>query len=951
MTGKKWSHFILLCMIGILLLNQAAAQQLAFPDAEGFGRFATGGRKGEVYHVTNLNDSGAGSLRDAVSKSNRIVVFDVGGIIHIKSRIVVSGNVYIAGQTAPGGGITVYGNGMAFNASNNITRYIRIRMGKNGDSGKDALSISSGQNKIFDHVSISWGRDGTLDVNGSGIDNLTFQDCIISQGINSSNHSTGGLLQSGKWSMIRSLYHSNKTRNPKARGQHEFINSVLYNWREHGYIMGDTEGKSECNLIGNYFIYGPSSNSNTHITGTTSAFHVYAHDNWIDSNKDGVLNGSRLTNYKTATVVNAPFSHPGVNNVMSAQNALQHVIDHVGASLVRDAVDEMLIRQLLSYGKEGRIVNTEDDNGIPNNVGTVANGRAPLDTDKDGMPDEWEIARGLNPFAADDKGDDDNDGYTNIEEYLSCLVGEGDCSPATGGPATLTKQGSGSSSQTLEVGQLIQGFSFAWTHASTVTVSGLPAGITASVNNTAKTVTFSGAPSQGGVFAYTITTVGGNPNTSAGGTFTVAFSQPAVITKHGGGSSSQTLEVGQAIQGFYFAWEHATTVTVTGLPAGINAVVNNTARTVTFSGASSQSGIFTYLIATQGGKVNATREGTFTVAFNQPAAIIKYGGGSSSQTIETDEEIQGFYFGWENAVTVAVAGLPAGISAVVNNTARTVTFSGAPAQSGTYTYTITTQGGNPDTMREGGFIVNDKVPVDCYGVREGLAYLDACGVCVGGITGFEECSSDMEAEEACEVEGILLEDRNEGFSGLGYVNTTNASGAYASWVLHSSASGSYTITFRFANGGDNLYRDARILVNGEDKGTLIFPPTGVWTSWANASIVLSLSSGIQELRLEALTEGGLANLDLLYFSEGLQASGCVITGFADKTDTGTGHVYPNPTSGIVHITSIPGFWRLTDSFGVELQSGSGEATIDLSAYPSGVYHLLTGDRSWKLIRQ
>ena len=245
------------------------AQQLAFPTAQGFGRFASGGRGGTVYHVTNLNDAGAGSLRDAVSQSNRIVVFDVGGIINIVERIVVSGNVYIAGQTAPGGGITVYGNGMAYNASNNITRYIRVRMGKNGDNGKDALSISSGSNKIFDNVSISWGRDGTLDVNGTDIDNLTFQDCIISQGINISNHSTGGLLQDGRWSMIRSLYHSNKTRNPKARGIHEFVNSVLYNWREHGYIMGDTEGESQCNLVGNHFIYGPSSNSNTHITGTT----------------------------------------------------------------------------------------------------------------------------------------------------------------------------------------------------------------------------------------------------------------------------------------------------------------------------------------------------------------------------------------------------------------------------------------------------------------------------------------------------------------------------------------------------------------------------------------------------------------------------------------------------------------------------------------------------------
>ena len=407
-----------------------AGPPMAFPTAEGYGRWTSGGRGGDVVHVTNLNDSGPGSFRDAVSEPDRIVVFDVGGIINISTRIVIHRNIYVAGQTAPGGGITIYGNGIAFNgdSGNNIIRYIRIRMGKNGDSGKDAVGISEGQDYIFDNVSISWGRDGTLDVNGSGVDNLTFQDTIIGQGINNSNHSTGGLMQSGKWSVIRSLYIDNKTRNPKARGSHEFINSVLYNWAEHGYIMGDTAGVSECNLVGNYFIYGPSSNSNSHITGTTPTFNVYAADNWIDSNKNGTLDGSLLSDYKTATVVDTPFDHPaGVTEKMSTHEALAYVIDNVGASIVRDAVDELLISQLLSYGAEGQIIDTEDDNGISGNVGTVSGGTVPQDTDQDGMPDAWEIARGLDPNVPDDKGDDDEDGYTNIEEYLSCLVSEGDC--------------------------------------------------------------------------------------------------------------------------------------------------------------------------------------------------------------------------------------------------------------------------------------------------------------------------------------------------------------------------------------------------------------------------------------------------------------------------------------------------------------------------------------------
>ncbi len=403
---------------------------LAFPGAEGFGRLTSGGRGGEVYHVTNLNDSGPGSFRDAVSQAGRIVVFDLSGIIHITDRIVVKKDIYVAGQSAPGGGITIYGNGLAFNgdSGNNIIRYLRIRMGKNGDSGKDAVAISENQDYIFDHVSISWGRDGTLDVNGSGVDNLTFQDTIISQGINNSNHSTGGLMQSGKWSVIRSLYIDNKTRNPKARGSHEFINSVLYNWGTNGYIMGDTEGLSECNLVGNYFIYGPSSDGASHINRTTPSFHVFAQDNWVDFDKNGVLDGSPLSNFKTASVETNPFDHPaGVEDKLSAQDAVEHVIAHAGASLVRDAVDELLISQLRSFGSQGQIVNTEDDNLIANNVGNVESAAAALDTDQDGMPDAWETARGLNPNQADDSSDDDNDGYTNIEEYLSCLVGEGGC--------------------------------------------------------------------------------------------------------------------------------------------------------------------------------------------------------------------------------------------------------------------------------------------------------------------------------------------------------------------------------------------------------------------------------------------------------------------------------------------------------------------------------------------
>src|SRR5262245_58141789 len=177
----------------------------AFPGAAGFGANARGGRGGSVYTVNNLNDSGPGSFRDAGSQPNRYVVFAVGGVIRINSRIQVAPNLTIAGQTAPGEGITIYGNGLSFsNANNTITRYLRVRMGVVGDSGVDAVTIAQGDNMIFDHVSVSWGRDETFSISGTP-SNITVQDSIIAQGLFS--HSAGGLMEtSGGVSIIRCLY-------------------------------------------------------------------------------------------------------------------------------------------------------------------------------------------------------------------------------------------------------------------------------------------------------------------------------------------------------------------------------------------------------------------------------------------------------------------------------------------------------------------------------------------------------------------------------------------------------------------------------------------------------------------------------------------------------------------------------------------------------------------------
>ncbi|AUX28766.1 MULTISPECIES: polysaccharide lyase family 1 protein [Sorangium] len=403
-----------------------SGEVLAFPGAQGFGRHAVGGRGGDVVHVTNLNDSGAGSLRDAISQPNRTVVFDVGGVIEISSRLVFKSNQTIAGQTAPGGGITIYGNGTSFSgASNTIVRFVRFRMGAGGDSGKDTVTMANGHDVIWDHCSLSWGRDGTFDLNqesGAELYNLTLQDSIVAQGLQS--HSTGGLVNTAGTSIIRSLYIDNNSRNPKARGTLQFVNNVVYNWVVSGYILGDTSGRSDGSMLGNYFITGPETRGGT-LDSPTPAYNLYADGNYYDSDKDGTLDGRLLGkgDFGTVTWLDAPsVEFPDVP-AMTAQEAYAYVSAHAGASIHRDEADRYVLDELASLGKRGATISNESSLGFANGVGALPGGSAPSDADRDGMPDAWERARDLDPANADDRnGDRDGDGYTNLEEYLSSLV-------------------------------------------------------------------------------------------------------------------------------------------------------------------------------------------------------------------------------------------------------------------------------------------------------------------------------------------------------------------------------------------------------------------------------------------------------------------------------------------------------------------------------------------------
>ncbi len=398
------------------------AQQLAFPGAEGFGKYATGGRTGTVYHVTNLNNSGAGSLRDAVSIANRIVVFDVGGVIKITERIVVSPNIYIAGQTAPGEGITVYGNGWSFsNANNSICRYMKIRMGIVGTSGKDANGIADGHDMIFDHCSVSWGRDENFSINGD-VTNVTIQNCMITQGL--MTHSAGGLIQTdGGVTLYRNLYADNGTRNNKIKGVNQYVNNMVYNWSAGAYIMGgDSEGDTYANAVSNLFIQGPVDGVHPFSTGNLR-YHLYENDNIQDGNRNGILDPTVIPHSEFGNGPDfqaAPYAYPIVPTI-AANTLLDNNLPIVGASLpCRDYVDYYVMNEVKSFGKRGALIANETSLpfGAPS-TWSIWSGTVRPDTDNDGIPDAWEMANGLNPNLVSDAMIITADGYTNIEHYIN----------------------------------------------------------------------------------------------------------------------------------------------------------------------------------------------------------------------------------------------------------------------------------------------------------------------------------------------------------------------------------------------------------------------------------------------------------------------------------------------------------------------------------------------------
>lgn len=436
-----------LVVFSILCLAETVGAVPAFPGAEGFGAESIGGRGGQVLFVTNLNDSGPGSLRAAVETDGpRTVVFRICGTIALKSPLVIKKPyITIAGQTAPGDGICLKDQALAIAADHVIARYLRCRPGDNTKAESDALSISSGRDIIVDHCSASWSVDETLSASTGGkLGNVTVQWCIISESLHNSTHHKGphgyGSLIRGGWgngyTYHHNLYAHHHARLPRPGNYNDrskdpdgfifdFRNNVIYNWagRAAGYNADGSNGAdsiTKMNFVGNYYKAGVNSSGDIAFSESTRSARAYFSGNCMNGDypRDPwlLVTWSKFSPKDLEAYIQSdPIPVPPVVTD-DAMTAYSRVLAEAGAVLPkRDAVDTRIVNEVRTG--TGKIIDHEEQvGGWPE----LESAEPPADRDGDGMPDEWEKQHGLDAAsAADGNADADGDGYTNLEEYLN----------------------------------------------------------------------------------------------------------------------------------------------------------------------------------------------------------------------------------------------------------------------------------------------------------------------------------------------------------------------------------------------------------------------------------------------------------------------------------------------------------------------------------------------------
>jgi hypothetical protein len=458
MIGGRWFARAA-AWVGWLLAASASWGQIpAFPGAEGFGASSVGGRGGDVYHVTSLADTNTlGTLRHAISSAptaGRTVVFDISGNIQLTSDLNFNKpNMTIAGQTAPGQGITLHGDSAWVKSNDIVVRHLRSRLTSLGGT-QDSFSIDGGNRVVMDHISASWSADEVTSMTNNSTDN-TIQYSLIVEALNSQNHSRASLFRPGanvaagvaphsfNLSVHHSLYAHTSDRNPVFATYNgkllnaDFRNNVVFDWRNQASHTGSSDSFVNLNFVGNYYVAGLTTRAdlvaNPKIYSADGpGTNMYHADNKVDATRDdGLHNGIYLASSVGGGFVNAamPFMYPAVTTE-SADDAYDSVLQYGGSFWWnRDPVDDRVVTDVheisnsdpLVRAQAGTMLTTEADaGGLP--VLPIETRAADWDTDQDGMPDHWEAQHGLDPNTGGDtqyNGDFDTDGYTNIEEYVN----------------------------------------------------------------------------------------------------------------------------------------------------------------------------------------------------------------------------------------------------------------------------------------------------------------------------------------------------------------------------------------------------------------------------------------------------------------------------------------------------------------------------------------------------
>lgn len=460
MRRVSWIFAVFLATAGVIRAENEPT--LAFPGAEGFGRFATGGRGGRVIAVTNLNDAGPGSLRAAIeAEGPRTVVFHVAGTIFLKKQLKIDhGDLTIAGQTAPGDGITVARRGIAIGMADNvIIRFIRSRLGDTYPREKglehfneDAFTCRYATRVMVDHCSFSWSTDETATM--YEVKDSTMQWCFVTESLNDSFHEKGPHGYGGIWGGESATFHHNllathRSRLPRFNGAryHDYEewgddlidcrNNVIYNWGQNTAYGGEPHSsgfQASYNMVANIYRPGPATRRRVddriarpdpNDAGQFSR--LYVADNYVfgapEVTADNALGVDGIpTGQRAETLVAEPFPAAPVHTE-SPLTAYARVLAQGGAIFpVRDPVDRRVVdevRQGTSSGGEDGLIDSQDEvGGYP----ALKGGEAPPDRDGDGMPDAWETAHSLDPDDATDGARPGASGYTPLEDYLNTLV-------------------------------------------------------------------------------------------------------------------------------------------------------------------------------------------------------------------------------------------------------------------------------------------------------------------------------------------------------------------------------------------------------------------------------------------------------------------------------------------------------------------------------------------------